>query len=436
MIEEELRRKIGDFRELGIPAYVPRAGEVHLVDRMVSTIVGARRAGKSFRALQVGAELIRSGELRTHEQICPIDFDNPILSVMKATELKTIESTFLQVTPEAGLTTPLVFIFDELHKIEGWEQYVVDLSRNASWRVVVTGSSSRLLRDEIATELRGKAVSSVVYPLSFSEFLTFHGVDSGARSTKNQSDIRRLFETYLKWGGYPALVGQPDRTKEALLREYFDTMILKDVIQRYDVSKPSQCIELYHYLLSIIGKPHTLQSAHGLLKQRGHATSRDAVRDYVRWAKDSWLLFTVPIQTDSPKQQDRNYKKVYCVDWGLAVHNSTVWDGSYSRALENLVYVELLRRYPRVRYYLTRAKRQEVDFLVSDNHAKPVLAIQVCTDPRIDETLRRELEPLFATARFFGTERNLILTLNHEARYEQEGVTVHAIPAWKWLLDG
>ena len=149
----------------------------------------------------------------------------------------------------------------------------------------------------------------------------------------------------------------------------------------------------------------------------------------------AWLLFTLPIHSQSGKEQERNYRKLYCIDWSLAIRNSLVWDGSYSRALENMVYLRLRRKYPRVRYYLTRSKRQELDFLVSDDHGKPVRAIQVCMSMAHQATLKRECEPLIATAKYFGTKDNLIITLDEEQRIEQEGITIHALPAWKWSLE-
>ncbi|MCP4630848.1 MAG: ATP-binding protein [bacterium] len=173
-------------------------------------------------------------------------------------------------------------------------------------------------------------------------------------STKGQAEVRRLFDEYLKWGAYPALAYAAEYTKEALLREYFDTMILNDIIQRYNVSKPRQCIHLYHYLLSNISKAHTLQSAFRYLKQCGFSTSRDAVREYIHWAEDSWLLFMVSLFSGSLKEQERNYKKIYAIDWALAAKNSLIWDGSYSRPLENLVFIELYQKWHRVHYYLTK----------------------------------------------------------------------------------
>lgn len=435
MIEGELQRKIEDFRDLGISPYVPRDTKLHLVDLMVSTVIGARRSGKSFRVLQAANELIAQGFIKSLRQVCLVDFDNPILSAMTVKDLTLIQSTFLKITPECGLKTPLLFVLDEIHRVPGWEDYVIDLSRNPHWKVIVTGSSSKLLKDDISTALRGKAISSTVYPLSFAEYLRFTKVEAKPASTKGQAEIRARFDDYLKWGGYPALPGTAAPSREVLLREYFDTMILKDIIQRFNVGKPQQCIDLYHYLLSNIGRPYTLKSAYEFLKQGGHATSRDAVRDYVAWAEDAWLLFTIPIHSQSRKEQERNYRKVYGIDWALAIRNSSVWDGSYARALENMVYLHLRRNYPRVRYYLTRSKRQEVDFLVSDERGKPISAIQVSTEISHPDTLRRELEPLVSTATYFGTRENLIITVNQERRFDEGGVVIHALPAWQWMLQ-
>lgn len=434
-MESEIQRKIEDFRELGLPSYVPREGIVHLVKNSISTIIGARRAGKSYRAAQVADELIKNKTLKSVRQICPLDFDNPVLSRLEAEDLKLIPGVFLKITPELDLKSPIVFVFDEIHRISGWENAVIELSRNPNWKVLVTGSSSRFLRDEIATELRGKAVSSTVYPLSFREFLVFKGFKGNASSTKGGSELRRHFDEYLKWGAYPAVVDLEEPSKEALLREYFDTMILRDIIQRYDVSKPRVCVQVCRYLLSNISKPATSKSVFEYVKESGSATSRDAIRDYLNWAKDSWLLFMVDLFSKSHREQERNYKKIYCIDWGLACQNSSVWDGSLSRAFENMIFLQLIRKYARVHYYLTRSSRQEVDFIALDNRGGVMLAAQVCMDISDKDTLKREIAPLIATAKYFGTRENCLITISQEKIFREEGVTVRAIPAWKWLME-
>lgn len=339
MLEQEIQRKIEDFRVLGLPGYVPRDMEVHLLKNTFSTIIGARRAGKSYRALQVADELVREGTIHSLRNVCPLDFDNPILSEMKAKEIKLIPGVFLKISPEFQLDTPLVFILDEIHKIEGWEEAVIDLSRNPNWRIIVTGSSSRLLRDDIATELRGKSISSIVYPLSFREFLRFKGSGGDFKSTKGQSEIRRHFDEYLKWGGYPAIANLEEGSREALLREYFDTMIMRDIIQRYDVSKPKVCVSLCSYLMSNMSRPATYQSAYQFIKESGFSTSRGMIKDYIDWAKDSWFLFFVDIFSSSHAVFE--YTDYCGRHWRRIVHTSLLVAAYSKLSFISILFIEL-----------------------------------------------------------------------------------------------
>ena len=435
MLENEIERKIEDFKELGIPNFIPRKSRLNFVENMVSTVIGARRSGKSYRVLQAAHESIEEKKIESINNICLMDFDNPILSGMKACDLKLIQSTFLKLNENFEMKTPLLFILDEIHKINGWEEYVIDLSKNYNWRVIVTGSSSKLMKQDIATELRGKAISTDIFPLCFKEFLEFKQFNHKPASTKGLAEIRRLFDEYMKWGAFPAVVNLDEYTKEILLREYFDTMLLKDIIQRFNVSQPQQCTYLYQYLLSNISKGHTIKSMHGYLKQCGFRSSRTLIRDMIKWAVDSWLLFSIPIFSDSHKEQERNYKKIYCIDWALATKNSSVWDGHFSRSLENIVFIHLYQNSYGVSYYLTRKNRGEVDFIATDNTGRPSSAIQVSMDISQPDTLKRELEPLVATAKYFNIKDNFILTYNKDFEFNEHGIKVKVMPVWKWMLE-
>jgi predicted AAA+ superfamily ATPase len=134
----------------------------------------------------------------------------------------------------------------------------------------------------------------------------------------------------------------------------------------------------------------------------------------------------VPIYSNSLKEQERNYKKIYAIDWALANKNSLIWDGSYSRALENMVFVHLYQRWHRVHYYLTRKKRQEVDFIAVDSHGHPVMAVQVCIDISQENTVKRELDAIVTTAKYFGIKENLIVTYNQEKDFHKDGISVKA----------
>lgn len=143
----------------------------------------------------------------------------------------------------------------------------------------------------------------------------------------------------------------------------------------------------------------------------------------------------VTIFSNSLKEQERNYKKIYAIDWALANKNSLIWNGSYSRSFENLVFIHLYQTWHRVHYYLTRKKRQEVDFIAVDSNGHPVMAVQVCTDISQADTLKRELESIITTAKYFGIKENFIVTYTQEEDFHEQGISVKAIPAWKWMLN-
>ena len=100
-----------------------------------------------------------------------------------------------------------------------------------------------------------------------------------------------------------------------------------------------------------------------------------------------------------------------------------------------MVFINLSRMWHRVHYYLTRKNRQEVDFIVIDESGRPAMAVQVCMNLRNEETLKRELEPLIATANYFNIKENIIVTYNEEKIFSDQGVSVKAVPAWKWLMN-
>jgi len=435
MVEQEIARKLADFRELGFPDYIQREGRIHRVRNMVSVLIGARRVGKSFQAMQFAEELIQEKFIPNRSHVCHLDFDNPILAQMRAEQLPSIQQIFFQQNPSFHLKTPIVFIFDELHRVNGWEDYAIELSRNSNWQVVVTGSSARLLSTEIATSLRGKAISTTITPLSFREFLKFKKIDPNGHTTRQTAALHVAFQEYLRWGSFPVISQVSEFTKPTLLREYYDTMLLRDIIQRNEIRSVDDCIALYAYLLSCMAKPFTIKSAQKCLTGAGLNTGREAISHYIRYAEDAWLFQTVPLYTDSIKQVARNYRKIYAIDWAFANYNSPTWDGSHSRALENLVFSELSRRYPRVCYALTLSTRQEVDFVVDDLHGKPRLAVQVCQDISDPDTFTREITPLIAVAKYYRIPEAIILTVGHEDRkIQRDGVQVHICPIWKWLI--
>jgi uncharacterized protein len=283
--------------------------------------------------------------------------------------------------------------------------------------------------------LRGKSISTPIYPLTFREFLNFKSLSNIKYSTKGIADILRFFDEYMRYGSFPAIPTTEITTKEYLLREYFNTMILKDIIQRHNVSTPNQCITLYKYLISYMSKPFTFDSCYKYIKQTGLTTNKDAIRDFVKYAADAWFLFNIQIFSSSTKQQELNYKKSYAIDWALANFNSPVWDGYYSRAFENIIYVHLKQFYSSINYYLTKSGREEVDFVVSNKEKSPEMLIQVSLDISNIDTLNREVKALAKTAEYFKCKNNFIITYNSQKTINIGNVKISVLPVYEFLLD-
>ena len=226
-----------------------------------------------------------------------------------------------------------------------------------------------------------------------------------------------------------------EKLRDTILNEYFDTMLLKDIIERYNVSKPQQCVYLLRFLLSNISKPFTQSSAYEALKSTGMPTSKDSVADYIDWARDSFLCYTIPLLSGSIKEQTRNYQKLYAIDWALSSANNWVWDGRHSRSLENMVFLQLLRSGKKINYYLTREKRQEIDFVVSNNNGKVEYLIQACWSLSDKTVVKRETEPLSIAMEYFGLSEATIVTSNESDEIKLGPGTIKAVPAWKWLLE-
>jgi uncharacterized protein len=435
IIINELNRKFYEYLEIERLNYTRREFVVNQAPQMVSTLIGSRRSGKSYRLIQVVDDAIEKKIISGYRYVCQVDFDNPILSQIKGYQFNIITIQFLKINEGFNLNTPIIFLFDEIQKIEGWELFVIELSRNTNWQVFVTGSSSRMLRGDISTELRGKAISTECYPFSFSEFLTCQGTDIKSRSASGIASITRQFDQYLQWGGFPIIPSLEERMRNPILKEYFDTMLLKDIIERYNVSKPQQCIYLIRFLLSNISKPFTHNSAFEAVKSTGMPTSKDSVAEYIQWACDAFLCYTIPIFSSSMKEQNRNYSKLYAVDWALSSVNNWVWDGMHSRSLENIVFIQLLRKGKKVNYYLTREKRQEIDFVVSNANGEIQQLIQICWSLDDNQTLKREVDPLITSMPYFGLKESFIITLNETDEIVTGSGIVRVIPAWKWLIE-
>ncbi len=432
----KLQTIIADAQNKQLPELTKRSLPVTPVGNMSFAIVGARRCGKTFRTYQYMQELYSKGV--SPKNICRVQFNDHRLQKLLAEELDVIDQAYFSLFPEKRGREDVYFIFDEIHRVEGWEDYVLYLLEQPRCSVLITGSTSKLLTGEIASALRGKNFSRELTPFSFLEFVRHYGVESDIVSSQGRASLLKLLQRYIEQGGFPGLLDLDVRLHHELLTSYWDTMILRDIIEAHPEDNISivSFTRFLYALLARISCPVTINRIATNLKQEGVKFSSETLYKYMHYLQQAYLLFPVEFFSSSEKVRGQNYRKIYAVDWALADAVVPAEGVHPTRQFENMVYLELRRRGYGVSYYRTR-QGYEINFVATDRKGTAGSGrhlFQVCyslSDPDVRE---RELRALGKAASHLEAESCRVITLNSEEILEYDGVEIKIEPAWKWLL--
>lgn len=428
-----LKQIILDEQALPLPELTERDLPLTFVPEMALTIVGARRCGKSYRTLQYIQHLLAGGVKR--ENICRVLFNDHRLINVPASELHCIDNAYYSQYPEKRRSEKVVFIFDEIHRIDGWEDYILYLLAEPTHSVLITGSTSRLLSGNIASALRGKNFPTNLWPFSFAEFIRHYDAAPDVISTEGQVRLRKMFAAYMQQGGFPGLFNVPEIEHRRLLQTYWDTMVLRDVIEAHPDANIniSAFNSLVSELISRVSCPMTMKRIIANMTERGIHCSSNSLYRYLDFMSEAFMLETVEFYSMSERVRNRNYRKVYCTDWALA---SAVAPGAgvdFTRQFENMIYIELRRRNYNVSYYRTR-NGHEIDFVISSHLGTAPSLVQVAWALDKPEVLDREIRALQVSAEFLKAEDVLILTNDEEKTFTSGSLNIRVLPAWKWLL--
>jgi predicted AAA+ superfamily ATPase len=401
------------------------------VDRQIAAVIGPRRSGKSTVCRQAIQALVDSGVPQTN--IVYINFEDERLLPAGPEILTMLPDVFRElVDVQAGHQQ--YFFLDEIQNVPAWSQWVRRMTEgNRQVRIVLTGSSSRLLSNEIATELRGRADTVEIFPFSFHEYLLFKNqlpsrIDKLLLFSLQAPKMVRHFIEYLVWGGFPERFQVKD--VQSLLQGYFRAMFVRDMIERFGIKQTRMFGDYLKVQLQRFASLSSYSALAGDLRAIGFSAAKTTIAEYLDHARDGFLLFSVPIFAYKVTEQLRNPQKVYAIDNGLVRSirfSATEDDGRY---LENLVYLELRRRRQEIFYHGGSA---ECDFVIADKGC-PKQAIQVCWDCSQPQTLARELRGILDAMDRFKISEGIILT-RHEAREERIGkATIQILPVWWWAL--
>lgn len=419
-----------------LPEATPRRvyGPVRVPGK-VTAILGVRRAGKTTFLHQLRRERLAAGMPRT---LLPyVNFEDERLAGLEGSHLGLLLEEYGRREPEASKLGVVLWCFDEIQEVPGWERFVRRLLDTSVGEIVVTGSSAALLSREIGTALRGRAWSVVLYPFSFAEALLHQGMPVPKNPSLVTGEERRHLEhAFLKWlevGGFPEAQGLDRATRQQLLRDYVDVAMLRDVVERHGVSNVTALRWLVRHLLGNAASAFSVEKFYRTLKSQGIAVSRDTVHQLLAYLEDCFLVRTVWMEAGSERQRMVNPRKVYPVDQGLIPPFDRTGRANTGHALETAVLIELERRRCEVTYVRT-ADGYEVDFLARAPDGGELL-IQVCADASDEETARCELRALREASRRWPKARRWLLTLTHDRMPPNLPEDVMCVPAYQWLLS-
>ena len=421
-----------DFQEAELRTGVPRRLNVRAVPGKATVFIGVRRAGKSTYLFQRIQKLLDAGTPR--ENILYINFFDDRLHGLRKENLGLVAEAYYSLYPEKKGAETVYCFFDEIQAIEGWEPFVDRLMRTEKCEIFLTGSSARMLSKEIATEMRGRALSWEIFPFSFREFLDYKRIDAPRRlSTKKRLMIQKAFREYWETGGFPEVLGLEPRLRVGIHQEYFHAILGRDLIERHDIRHPRALVDLAHRLIDNVGSLYTVNRLTNYLSALGHKAPKATVGDYLEWFEDAYFLFTVPAFDPSVVRRKMKPKKIYCIDHALVTSVASGVLMNSGHLLENLVFTGLRRVTGRIFYYRTRGGL-EVDFL-ADLPDRTHLLVQVCETLADPQTRKRELAALSEAMAEQGVRTAAVVTREEEDAIETGTGRIEVVPAWRFLLE-
>ena len=432
-MKNAIKEVLREFYQDGLPSGIVHRDVEYYENLSSATVVkGMRRTGKTYVTYERMAALMASGI--PQGRIVHMNFEDDRIKAIQLDGLQLINEVHAELFPEHAHEKCWYFL-DELQNVDGWEAYARRLVDSPKTMLCLTGSSSKLLSEEIATAMRGRSIPMEVFPLSFREFIRFNGImdkiPTDGFTAAERGILRNAISRYLEVGGFPAVQGMPDAMRIATLQDYVHAVLYRDVLQRHKVTSVQSLLYTLDYLLHNFARRTSARAISGVLRNLAYPSRREDVADYISWFKDSYLVYPVSVMSDSLAVKRVNPDKYYIVDTGLVNAVTTKADAERGWKLENLVFMALRRRQARINYYSLDMNR-EVDFCVYDQVSGNSSLVQVSWALADETTFKRELVALREAREATGISDCTIVTWDDEKRLD-DGIRI--VPAWKWLLE-
>ena len=384
---------------------------------MAQVVIGVRRSGKSTLCHKV---LLERGIRYAY-----VNLDDDRLANMDVADLNTVLSCVYQLY---GTDIPYL-VLDEIQDVDGWYLFVNRLLRT-SLHIFVTGSNAKLLSGELATHLTGRYNEIHLYPFSFSEYCQYHKIETQSITTKADADRKRAFMDYIHDGGFPEMQGL--RNKRAYVQSLIEAILRKDIQKRFKIRNIESLRKLAHHLINNACQEVNYDDLSNML-----GIADKTVKKYVDYLSQAFLIQLLTRHSFKSQVRMRN-QKAYIVDTGLQGNRDNVLaPENMGWRLENVVYIELLRRCAHdvldVYHYKPSPRAKEIDFVVCDQN-KALELIQVAYEIDSERTYDREISSLIKASNTLSCNHLTLVAFSQTRDVEIEGKTIHIVSALEWLL--
>ena len=423
-MKELFKSTITDFLDKNLKDIYARDVNIPLESSKIITISGARRVGKTYLLFSIIKQLRKKIE---NNLLVYINFEDERLYPYETVYLQNFIDAYYQLFPDNRDKT-VYFFFDEIQNIPQWELFVRRLYDNGHCKIYLTGSSSKMLSTDIATSLRGRTLNYELFPLSFKEYANILNLDFNFYSSKARSHLLNAFNYYISHTSFPELIHLPPEEAQKSLKEFYELLIYKDLIDRYHIGNTALIKYLTKFLFINTGNFISYNKVYNDIKSQGFNIGRNTVYEYIEYLQSSYSIFTTCLFTDNLREQNRNPRKLYCLDTGLK--NLLSINPNIGRSLENIVFLHLRRSISEIYYY---KGNQEIDFCYINSN-RQINLINVALQTEEQKTYEREINGLKEGMNYFKIKSALIITQNDEKEIKTDGKKIEIIPLWKWLV--
>ncbi len=388
-------------------------------EKVIKVVTGLRRCGKSTLLMQYQEYLLTIGV--KEEQIIAINFED-----LEYEDLLEYKNLYIYIKERLCVDKMMYIFLDEIQKVAEFEKVVDSLFAKDNIDIYITGSNAYMLSSELATLLTGRYIEISMLPLSFKEYYELANVE-----------VNDAFAEYIKYGGLPyiSLMNKTNEKVDTYLEGIYNTVIVKDIEDRQNRKESDSAKRkinditllktIAKFMASVVGSPISVKSVTDYLISSGRKISPNTVNDYIEALTESFIFYQVDRFDIVGKQLLKVNKKYYMVDMGLRNYILPKRNYDLGFTLENVVYLELLRRGYRVN--IGKIGENEIDFVARKQDV--ITYFQVTADMTAEETFARELG---AFDNVKDNYEKIVLTLDRFTIGNYNGIKViHVID---WLL--